>query len=357
MIMMGSIILAATRRATRREAASESSSGRLPGGREPSSRSASRGRSVVGTTSRRSESRKKLLAPPPPQAAAAVVKSRSSESRTSKPAPPELATTSSRATRGSTRPRPDPAERVFGEILRAQEGEDGRVPFRRALREIQNGKKISHWIWYVIPAMRAVRETSQPQFGLPSFEAARAYLKHSVLAPRLLQVTEVATAHLLAVPQSARPARLLALFGGIDSQKFRETMTYFALAALENYAEEEGGCSDTSATSEKQFAVFLEGLRGAIGEEGPLDPVTLRAIRAEKGEEAFEGLESVGDLLALRKAPPGEGQGPVTVVEDISSPPRAEEEAEEACPLPGAGPMEEEASRARELIHEARSST
>lgn len=115
---------------------------------------------------------------------------------------------------------------VLAEIKAAQEQK--RNGYAQALSEICAGQKRTCWMWYIWPSLAKVRTTSKPQFSLPSIDAACDYLHDPLLAQRLTEITEAALAHLRAgVP----PVRL---FGGIDSRKFHEVATCFAVAALEN---------------------------------------------------------------------------------------------------------------------------
>jgi uncharacterized protein (DUF1810 family) len=78
--------------------------------------------------------------------------------------------------------------------LAAQEGRE--AGYKTALREINTGRKTSHWIWYVWPVLHGVRTTSKPQFELPSIECACAWLRHATLGPRLVEITSAAVSHL-----------------------------------------------------------------------------------------------------------------------------------------------------------------
>jgi len=88
----------------------------------------------------------------------------------------------------------NPTEKVLFEIHKAQ-GLDPLygMSYTRALKEIRQGRKTSHWIWYIWPCLQHLRPgTSRPEFLLPDLDAARAYLKEGVLRERLLEITTVA---------------------------------------------------------------------------------------------------------------------------------------------------------------------
>ena len=65
-----------------------------------------------------------------------------------------------------------------------------------ALKEIRNGGKRSHWIWYIFPQEKGLGCSYNSQFyGLDGEEEARAYLAHPVLGTRLREITRALLAH------------------------------------------------------------------------------------------------------------------------------------------------------------------
>lgn len=141
------------------------------------------------------------------------------------------------------------AAAVLKEIRQAQDGE--KHGYQQALGEMRAGRKQTCWIWYVWPCMAPVRTTTKPQYSLPSFEAAIAYIRDRMLSARLREITGVAVAHLSA---GATPEQL---FGGFtDAHKFHECVTCFAVAAAE--AGDHGLA--------KLFAAALEAFDGKLEE-------------------------------------------------------------------------------------------
>ena len=60
-----------------------------------------------------------------------------------------------------------------------------------ALREIKNGLKQGHWIWYVFPQIKGLGHSYNSEFyGISSKEEAKAYLEHPVLGSRLREITQ-----------------------------------------------------------------------------------------------------------------------------------------------------------------------
>jgi uncharacterized protein (DUF1810 family) len=96
-----------------------------------------------------------------------------------------------------------------------------RADYDRALREIRNGRKQSHWMWYVFPqfAGLGMSPTSQ-RYAIGSLAEASAYLAHPVLGPRLLECADVVLA--------LRDRSALEVFGAPDDMKLRSSATLFA---------------------------------------------------------------------------------------------------------------------------------
>ena len=52
--------------------------------------------------------------------------------------------------------------------------------FEKALNEIKNGKKISHWVWYIIPINKPSR-TFKHKFALENEEQMKSYISNPLL--------------------------------------------------------------------------------------------------------------------------------------------------------------------------------
>ena len=90
--------------------------------------------------------------------------------------------------------------------------------------ELSNGRKRSHWMWFVFPQLKGLGLSSTAQhYGIASLAEARAYLAHPVLGPRLRACCEL----MLAVPQRSAHE----ILGSPDDLKFRSCVTLFSLAA------------------------------------------------------------------------------------------------------------------------------
>ena len=72
-------------------------------------------------------------------------------------------------------------------FLDAQRGD-----YEQALAEVRNGRKYSHWIWYIFPQLKGLGMSYNSQYyGLSGKEEAEAYLAHPILGERLREITSV----------------------------------------------------------------------------------------------------------------------------------------------------------------------
>ena len=104
-------------------------------------------------------------------------------------------------------------------FVRAQENS-----YERALSEIRNGRKRSHWMWYVFPQIAGLGFSPMSQhYAIKSLAEARAYLAHPVLGPRLMTSMET----LLNLEGRSADE----VFGYPDTMKLRSCATLFAAAS------------------------------------------------------------------------------------------------------------------------------
>jgi uncharacterized protein (DUF1810 family) len=91
-------------------------------------------------------------------------------------------------------------------------------------RELDSGRKASHWMWFVFPQIEGLGFSAMAQrYAIRSLDEARAYLAHPVLGPRLADCT----ARVNAVEgRSAHD-----IFGSPDDLKFHACMTLFDAAS------------------------------------------------------------------------------------------------------------------------------
>lgn len=89
-----------------------------------------------------------------------------------------------------------------------------------ALAEICNGRKYTHWVWYIFPQLRGLGYSHNAHFyGISGREEARRYLQHPVLGERLREISRALLQH--------KDLEAEAILGGIDAMKVRSCMTLF----------------------------------------------------------------------------------------------------------------------------------
>ena len=109
------------------------------------------------------------------------------------------------------------------DLARFVEAQDADGTYSRALRELRDGRKRSHWMWFVFPQIAGLGQSQiSRRYAIASLEEASEYLRHPVLGPRLLACVG-ALVHL-----EGRSADQV--FGSIDAQKLRSSMTLFLRA-------------------------------------------------------------------------------------------------------------------------------
>ena len=93
--------------------------------------------------------------------------------------------------------------------------------YERALSEIMNGQKRSHWMWYVFPQIQGLGSSAMSRrYAIKNQAEARAYLDHAMLGPRLLACAEAL------INLEGRSAEQI--FGFPDDRKLRSCATLFA---------------------------------------------------------------------------------------------------------------------------------
>lgn len=134
------------------------------------------------------------------------------------------------------------------ELARFLQAQDG--SYEQARRELQAGRKRSHWMWFIFPQLRGLGSSSMAErYGISCREEAEAYLAHPVLGQRLRELTGIVAAH--------SSSSLETIFGYPDDLKFCSCMTLFA------------------AVAEQGDEIFSKALRTHCKAE---DPETLRRL-------------------------------------------------------------------------------
>ena len=91
-----------------------------------------------------------------------------------------------------------------------------------ALGEIENGEKVSHWIWYIFPQIKGLgRSDKCASYGIVSLDEAKAYLQNDILRERLIEISNALLKN---------DKNIVSIVGGIDARKICSSMTLFHLA-------------------------------------------------------------------------------------------------------------------------------
>jgi uncharacterized protein (DUF1810 family) len=93
--------------------------------------------------------------------------------------------------------------------------------YQNALSEIKNGRKQSHWMWYVFPQVKGLGFSSTSKYyAIDDLGEAEAFLNHPVLGSRLLLICN----ELLELKTNDATR----IFGSPDDVKLRSSMTLFS---------------------------------------------------------------------------------------------------------------------------------
>jgi len=111
--------------------------------------------------------------------------------------------------------------------------------YDRVLAELREGRKRSHWMWFVFPQIAGLGSSPMAQrYAIASRAEAAAYISHSLLGLRLRECTRLVNA--------VESKAVHDIFGSPDDMKFHSSMTLFAEATRDN--------GDFRAALDKHFA-------------------------------------------------------------------------------------------------------
>ena len=95
--------------------------------------------------------------------------------------------------------------------------------YPQVLRELRDGRKRTHWMWFVFPQLRGLgRSAMAERYGIASLEEASAYLAHPVLGPRLVECARLVL--------DADAGSIGGMFPYPDDLKLHSCVTLFAHA-------------------------------------------------------------------------------------------------------------------------------
>lgn len=94
------------------------------------------------------------------------------------------------------------------------------LTYDKALDEVRNGKKESHWMWFIFPQIigLGVSDTAM-LYSISGIGEAKLYLEHEILGPRLVEITKEVL--------SLETDDPVEVFGEVDALKLNSSMTLF----------------------------------------------------------------------------------------------------------------------------------
>ena len=140
--------------------------------------------------------------------------------------------------------------------------------YQKALNEIKQGKKRSHWIWYILPIMKGLRESKTAiYYGIKDLDEATDYLKNDILRAHLIEMSNTLI--------NLGNVNIFNVMGYIDDVKLQQCMTLF------NKVEKEKKI-DCGNIFQKVLEQFYEGKE---------DEKTLEILENQKIEKEKENNE------------------------------------------------------------------
>lgn len=96
--------------------------------------------------------------------------------------------------------------------------------YETALKEVRNGRKQTHWIWYIFPQISGLGSSWHAKYyGIKDRQEAKVYLEHEILGKRLREISNV----LLEIQGKSA----VEIFGDLDAMKVKSCMTLFDLVS------------------------------------------------------------------------------------------------------------------------------
>lgn len=100
--------------------------------------------------------------------------------------------------------------------------------YGQALTEIKNGKKQSHWIWYIFPQIKGLGYSEKANYyAIESIDEAKEYLNNTYLYNNLIEICN----ELLKL----ETGNIIEVMGYPDNLKLCSSMTLFYLAKSDEF--------------------------------------------------------------------------------------------------------------------------
>lgn len=93
--------------------------------------------------------------------------------------------------------------------------------YLKALSEIKNGRKETHWMWYIFPQMKGLGQSETAKFyGITDLKEGEDFLNHPVLGKHLIEISEAVL--------NLEGKTAMQIFGSPDNIKLKSSMTLFS---------------------------------------------------------------------------------------------------------------------------------
>lgn len=150
-------------------------------------------------------------------------------------------------------------------FLEAQEKE-----YEKALKEVQNGKKENHWIYYIFPQIKGLGTSElSNKYGIKNIEEAIDFLKNETLRKNLLEISQVLF--------DKEVTDIKEIMGFPDDLKLKSSMTLFKTAEEESQIN----CNEI-------FKKILEKYFNGEEDANTLVILQKQKYQKEHGEESFD---------------------------------------------------------------------
>jgi uncharacterized protein (DUF1810 family) len=213
--------------------------------------------------------------------------------------------------------------------------------YDRALREIRNGQKDGHWIWFIFPQIKGLGHSYNSEyFGLNGVDEAKAYLAHPVLGARLREITNAlldcgnsSAEYIFGFPDVLKVRSCMTLFDLVSPQDiFREVLVRFYAGQLcdktiwrlgfhENKLKNQVKISRLTIT--KDFAILLSDYGNKEVKMEPLVKAVYLLYLAHPEGIAFKNLPSYREEVTeiySKLRPLGLNNQAIKSIEDVTNP-------------------------------------
>lgn len=96
--------------------------------------------------------------------------------------------------------------------------------YGQVVEELRQGRKTSHWMWYIFPQIKGLGHSATAMYyAISSLDEATQYLNHPLLCERLIECCRI----LLGLENKTAED----IFGNVDAMKLKSSMTLFSLVS------------------------------------------------------------------------------------------------------------------------------